>query len=69
MLSLSAIDNAIAVSGGRADGATHALRQASNKAAGDADIWREQLLFRVEPRMSYVSEKFAAGSPEFWLGK
>jgi hypothetical protein len=67
MQSLSAIDNAIATSWGRADGATHAARQASNKAAGDAEIWREQLLFRVEPKMSYVSETFGAASPEFWL--
>jgi hypothetical protein len=69
MQSLSAIDNAITTSWGRADGATHAARQASNKAAGEAEIWREQLLFRIEPRMSYVSETFGAASPQFWLGK
>lgn len=69
MQSLSAIDNAITATWGRTDVAAHAARQASNKAAGEADIWREQLLFRVEPRMSFVSETFGAGSPEFWLGK
>ena len=69
MPSLSAIDNAIAATWGRGDGLAHAARQASNKAAGEAEIWREQLLFRVEPRMSFVSETFGGASPEFWLGK
>lgn len=69
MQSLSAIDNALATTWGRADTATHAARQASNKVASEADIWREQLLFRVEPRMSFVSDTFGAATPDFWLGK
>jgi hypothetical protein len=39
---------------------------AAAKKAGDVEIFRENLLFRVEPRMSYVSDDFAAGDPEFW---
>ncbi len=66
---LAAVDNAIATMWGRGDGVTHAARQATNKVAAEADIWREQLLFRVEPRMSYVSETFGAAAPDFWLGK
>ena len=69
MQSLSAMDNAIATTWGRSDAAAHAARQASNKVASDAEIWREQLLFRVEPRMSYVSETFGGAAPDFWLGK
>ena len=30
---------------------------------------REHLLFRIEPRMSYVSEEFAASDPDFWGAK
>ncbi len=35
----------------------------------EADITREQFLFRVDPRISYVSQSFAAVAPEFWHGK
>jgi hypothetical protein len=34
--------------------------------AADVVISREHLLFRVEPRLSYVSDDFAAGDPSFW---
>ena len=36
-----------------------------------ANLWaaREHLLFRVEPRISYVSSDFADVGPEFWRGK
>jgi hypothetical protein len=34
----------------------------------EAEISREHLLFRVEPRISYVSDDFAAADPGFWRG-
>jgi hypothetical protein len=34
-----------------------------------ADIGREHLMLRVEPRLSYVSDGWAAGDREFWRGK
>lgn len=34
-----------------------------------SDVSREHLLFRVEPRLSYVSDDFAAANPELWRGK
>jgi hypothetical protein len=34
-----------------------------------AEIGREHLLFRLEPRLSYVSEEFAAADSSFWRGK
>jgi hypothetical protein len=37
--------------------------------AADIEISAEHLLFRVEPRLSYVSDDFAAGDPAFWRGK
>jgi hypothetical protein len=67
--SLQALDNAIAATWGRSDGLMHAARAAANKISNEADIWREQLLFRVEPGMSFVSEEFGAAAPEFWGGR
>ncbi|HLH19185.1 MAG TPA: hypothetical protein VKX45_18330 [Bryobacteraceae bacterium] len=40
-----------------------------NNNTAPADISREHLLFRVEPRLSYVSDDFAAGQEAFWRGK
>jgi hypothetical protein len=37
--------------------------------AADIEIGGEHLLFRVEPRLSYVSDEFAAGDPGFWRPK
>jgi hypothetical protein len=45
-----------------------ARAQAAPKAA-DIELSREHLLFRVEPRLSYVSDDFAAGDQAFWRGK
>jgi hypothetical protein len=69
MQSLAAIDNAIATTWGRSDAAGHGARQASNNVASEAEVYREQLLFRVEPQMSSVSETFAGSAQDFWLGK
>jgi hypothetical protein len=45
-----------------------ARAKAAPKAA-DYLISREHILFRVERGLSYVSDDFAAGDPEFWRGK
>jgi hypothetical protein len=37
--------------------------------ASDIEIGRENLLFRIDPRLSYVSDDFAAGDEPFWRGK
>jgi hypothetical protein len=44
-----------------------ARAKAAPKAA-DFLINREHLLFRLEPGLSYVSDDFAAGDPQFWRG-
>jgi hypothetical protein len=36
------------------------------KTGAEAEISREHLLFRVDPRISYVSDDFAAPDPAFW---
>jgi hypothetical protein len=38
------------------------------KSGAEAEISREHLLFRVDPRISYVSDDFAAADPAFWRG-
>lgn len=59
---------------GVSDVPTYALPVADARAkaapkAADIVISRESLFFRVEPRLSYVSDDFASGDREFWRGK
>lgn len=49
-----------------AEGLAAAKANDGSKIASDAEISREHLLFRVEPRISYVSNDFAEVDPEFW---
>jgi len=44
-------------------------RSKAEQNAADIETGREHLLFRVEPRLSYVSDDFAAGDPGFWRPK
>ena len=41
----------------------------ADKVSEKLELNREHLLFRVEPRISYVSDDFAEADPEFWRGK
>jgi len=45
------------------------VEQAAKQAASQTDFGQERFLMRVEPGMSYVSDEFAAGNPEFWKAK
>jgi len=38
----------------------------AKKLADDTEIVRERLWFRIQPRLSYVSDEFAAADPGFW---
>jgi hypothetical protein len=38
----------------------------AKKAAADTELVREHLWFRVEPRVSYVSDEFASADTAFW---
>ena len=42
------------------------VEAAARKKAADTEIARQHLWFRIEPRMSYVSEEFASPDPGFW---
>jgi hypothetical protein len=39
------------------------------KSPAVSEFARETLMFRLDPRSSYVSEEFAAGDPSFWRGR
>jgi hypothetical protein len=69
LTSLRTLDNGLANSPVYADGVVDATVQASRKIAAEAEISRENLLFRIDPRLSHVSEEFAAGESEFWHSK
>ena len=45
------------------------IRFEADRISGKMEMNREHLLFRVEPRISYVSDDFAEAEPEFWRGK
>jgi hypothetical protein len=52
-----------------AEGLANAKAREGSKIASDTEISREHLLFRVEPRISYVSNDFADVDLDFWRGK
>ena len=52
-----------------AEGLAAARQKEGKQIAADTEISREHLMFRVEPRISYVADDFAAGDKDFWRGK
>jgi hypothetical protein len=69
LVSLLSLDEGVASTPPYAEGIADARSKARAKIAPDAEISRENLLFRVEPRLSYVSDEFAGADPAFWRGK
>jgi hypothetical protein len=45
------------------------VAQTAKKVASETEFSQERLLLRLEPGMSYVSDEFAGGDPDFWRGK
>jgi hypothetical protein len=66
--SLRTMDESLARAPAYADGVLEASEKAE-KVVTEIDLRRESLLFRIEPKMSYVSEGFASADPDFWGGK
>lgn len=67
LTTLTTMDNALARPPVYAEG--QSSWKATRQIAFEAEISREHLIFRVDPRISYVSESFAAADPEFWHAK
>jgi len=62
--SLKVMDDGRAATPAYAEGDQAAAR----KIAADSELIRERLLFRIDPRVSYVSDDFASGDSSFWRG-
>lgn len=52
-----------------AEGLASARQSEGKQLTTETEISREHLLFRVEPRISWVADDFAEGDVEFWRGK
>jgi len=63
---LRMMDNGLAKNPAYAEAMTEGGSQSGRKLAAETVISRENLLLRVQPGMSYVSDEFAAPDPEFW---
>jgi len=68
IVSLRAMDEGVPNMPVYAQGLAEA-RAKAKAATSPADISREHLILRVEPRLSYVSDSFAEADRELWRGK
>jgi hypothetical protein len=69
LVSLRTMDDAVASLPLYAETLSKAEAKEADRISGKMEMNREHLLFRVEPRISYVSDDFAEAEPEFWRGK
>jgi len=69
LVSLTTLDNGMGPLPVYAEGLAAARAEQGSKIAAEAEISRERLLFRVDPRISYVSAGFAGADAAFWHGK
>jgi hypothetical protein len=69
LLSLATLDENMATLPGYGRGPAPAPAKDSARIAFENEISQEDLLFRIDPRMSYVSDAFAEPDQEFWRGK
>jgi hypothetical protein len=67
--SLAAVDNGFARLPVYTESFAQAGARAAKQIAYEADVNREHLLFRLEPRLSLVSDAFAGADPEFWRAR
>jgi hypothetical protein len=68
LISLKILDDGMAALPAYAEPIAAAEAKEGKKASA-VELSREHFLFRVEPRISYVSDEFAAADMEFWRGK
>jgi hypothetical protein len=69
LASLKTMDEGVAETPVYAEATAAARAKTASKVSADGEISREHLLFRVEPRMSYVSDDFAEADRQFWRPK
>ena len=66
LTSLKTMDEGVAETPVYAEAIAEARAKTASKVPADGEISREHLLFRVEPRLSYVSYDFAQADRQFW---
>lgn len=69
LTSLRTMDEGVAETPVYAEATAAARAKTASKMSADGEISREHLLFRVEPRMSHVSDDFAEADRQFWRPK
>jgi hypothetical protein len=69
MQTLRAMDDGVNPVPVYAEGVANARRTDGKQIAADTEISREHLLFRIEPKISWLADDFAQTDPEFWRGK
>lgn len=69
LVTLRAMDEGVPNTPAYAEDIAEARAKAIANLAPDTEISREHLLLRVAPRISYVSDEFAAADPQFWRGQ
>jgi hypothetical protein len=69
LATLKTLDEGIARLPVYAETMAEAGADAGRKLAAETEVARESRLFRMDPRISYVSDEFAAGDSEFWRGR
>jgi hypothetical protein len=67
--SLRSMDDAVARTPPYAETLRDANATAGRKLAAETEIGHEFMIFRLDPRISYVSDEFAAEDPVFWAPK
>ncbi len=68
LVSLKILDDGMAALPAYAEPIAAAEAKAGKKASS-VELTREHFLFRVDPRISWVSDDFASGDEAFWRGK
>ena len=66
LTSLKTMDEGVAETPVYAEAIAAARAKTANKVSADGEISREHMLFRVEPRLSYVTDGFAEADRQFW---
>jgi hypothetical protein len=66
MISLRTLDEGVSNVPAWAEGLFEERRKARTSIAPESQLSREHLIFRVDPRISYVSDEFAEMDEKFW---
>lgn len=69
MISLRKMDDGVASMPLYAEGFALGRGKEGGKNPAESEVSREHLIFRIDPRLSYVSDAFASPDADFWRGR